>query len=228
MRNALISILFFQLIIFTNSVKANEETCIDQPYVVVVSDDRETVHQICAAADKAISFLSRVNLFPKRKIYVDIIEEIINNQGYAAYGSYDSRSGRIKLMSYSSIMVSSEKPEMYGEHFDRIHYSGAIAHEITHAVFHHHATAPSPGTAPQEYLAHAAQLAVLPGERRDAIIRKMDVAPWMSGDAISEIYMAFEPGRFAVKSYRHLTEMADPAAFVQVLLNVKWFYVYVP
>lgn len=52
--------------------------------------------------------------------------------------------------------------------------------------------------------------------------------PLNPDDVISEIYMALEPGRFAVKSYLHLTTMADPQAFVQILLHNKWFYINVP
>ena len=57
--------------------------------------------------------------------------------------------------------------------------------------------------------------------------------PWISrpgesGDAISDVYMAIEPGKFAVKSYKHLLAMTDPSPFIQILLNAKWFYVYVP
>jgi hypothetical protein len=40
--------------------------------------------------------------------------------------------------------------------------------------------------------------------------------------------MAIEPGKFAAESYLHLTGMSDPAFFVEIILNAKWFYVYVP
>ncbi|NIQ11651.1 MAG: hypothetical protein GWO23_19245, partial [Gammaproteobacteria bacterium] len=74
-------------------------------------------------------------------------------------------------------------PEMYGEPFDRIHYSGAIAHEIAHAVMLHNLLTKHISQAPQEYLAHATQLAVLPPDRRKKIVQKMDVGPWEPGDA---------------------------------------------
>jgi hypothetical protein len=82
--------------------------------------------------------------------------------------------------------------------------------------------------APHEYLVHASQLAVMPENRRNAIIKSMDVGPWESGDAISDIYMAIEPGKFAVKSYLHLTTMAQPKSFIKILLKPNWFDVYVP
>ena len=72
------------------------------------------------------------------------------------------------------------------------------------------------------------QLALMPPERRQRIVSVMDVGPWEPGDAISDIYMAMQPGRFAVKSYLHLTRLEEPEQFVRILLNANWFYVYVP
>lgn len=106
--------------------------------------------------------------------------------------------------------------------------AGAIAHEIAHAVVQHNLKAEPISTGPQEYLAHATQLGVMPEDRRRAIIRAMNVSPWESGDAISDVYMAIESGKFAVKSYLHLTSLENPQSFVDLLLNAKWFYVYVP
>ena len=40
--------------------------------------------------------------------------------------------------------------------------------------------------------------------------------------------MAIEPGKFAVKSYLHLTSTENTLDFVALLLNAKWYYVYVP
>ena len=56
----------------------------------------------------------------------------------------------------------------------------------------------------------------------------MKMSLMASPDSISDIYMAMQPGRFAVKSYTHLTSMREPAAFVELLLGAKWFYVDVP
>ena len=117
---------------------------------------------------------------------------------------------------------------MYGEPFDEVHYAGAIAHEVAHAVMHHNLMSKHISQAPHEYLVHASQLAVMPENRRNAIIKSMDVGPWESGDAISDIYMAIEPGKFAVKSYLHLTTMAQPKSFIKILLKPNWFDVYVP
>lgn len=207
---------------------ASTTACSNQPEVEVIYAKTDAVQDICISSAKAIEILRSFGLAPKRQIVIEIIERDINHLGYMAYGSYNSRTDRIELMSYESILKRHRDPVMYDEFFDRIHYGGAIAHEIAHAVFHHHSLNMSPGPAPQEYLAHAVQLASLPKEKRDKIIARMNVAPWESGDAISDIYMAIEPTGFAVKSYLHLTNIDNQRVFIDTLLKSKWFYVYIP
>jgi hypothetical protein len=207
---------------------STETVCPNQPEVTVHSVNTDIVSGICNYSEKALAVLGGYGLFPERQIVIEIIEEEIDHRGYMAYGKYDSRSDRIEVMSYSSILNHHTEPKMYNEFFDLTHYGGAIAHEIAHAVFHQHSLNISPGPAPQEYLAHAVQLAVLPEGRRNAIISKANVAAWESGDAISDIYMALEPTGFAVKSYMHLKNTANPREFIDILLNSKWFYVYIP
>ena len=227
MRQLIISFLCI-VSIFLTSAPGQEYRCPDQPAVIVATEDVETAKNICAAAGRALTYLAQYKLTPKRSIHFKIVEEKIDSHGYIAYGSYDSRSDFIQLMSFDAILQGSSDPRMYGELFDQVHYQGAIAHEVTHAIFQHHAKEEQISTAPQEYLACATQLAVLPRERRERIIRAMGVAAWESGDAISDAYLAMQPGKFAVKSYLHLSALEEPAEFIDILLKAKWFYIYVP
>ena len=231
MRRGLIQFLLLITLVHTasaDSVIPQELACVNQPEVIVKPLSDTDYSEICSAAGQAIAFLKRYSLTPRRDIHIELVEERINSHGYIAYGSYDSRSDRIMLMSYAAILSGPEPAMMYGEPFDKVHYAGAIAHEVAHAVVQHNLKTKLLGTSPQEYLAHATQLAVMPEERRAAVIRAMDIEAWESGDAISDVYMAIEPGKFAVKSYKHLLAMTDPSPFIQILLNAKWFYVYVP
>lgn len=207
---------------------AGEDRCHGQPEVAVEAAGTETLGEICRAATKAIVFLGQYGLHPQRSIVLEVVEEKIDYQGHAAYGRYESDRDRIQLMSYAAILTHSAQPTMLGEAFDRVHYVGLIAHEVAHAVVDHNLVVKKFATISQEYLAYATQLAVLPAERREAIIRTMGVAAWAEGDVISPEYMAMSPSNFAVKSYRHLTSLENPAEFVGVLLNSKWLYVYVP
>lgn len=221
-------LLLFIIIMPVSSAFSAETVCPNLPEVTVYSKNADEISGICNYSEKALAVLKGYGLLPERQIVIEIIEEEIDHRGYMAYGKYDSRSDRIELMSYRSILNHHKEPVMYNEFFDLTHYGGAVAHEIAHAVFHQHSLNISPGPAPQEYLAHAVQLAVLPENRRNAIISLANVAAWESGDAISDVYMALEPTGFAVKSYKHLTTTEKPREFIDILLNSKWFYVYIP
>lgn len=221
-------LLILSILILPFTGIAQEYQCDVKPKIIVETSQHGVVEAICETAEKTISFLTQYQLQPKRAIRIHVVEGEIISEGYHAFGIYDIRSEVIELMSYRAIFDYVDHPEMYGEPFDEIYYSGAVAHEVTHAVVQHNLLTKHISQAPQEYLAHATQLAVLPAERRNRIIKAMDVGPWEPGDAISDIYMAIEPGKFAVKSYLHLIALEKPEEFVQILMKANWFYVYVP
>lgn len=217
------------MVLRPHGLSASQYSCADLPSVSVVATARVDADRICPYARRALTVLEGLGLSPLRPIVIRVTENSLASQGYEAYGTYNSRRDIIELMSYEAVFRYQRHPMMYDELFDPVHYGGAVAHEIAHAVFDHHSLGMSPGTAHQEYLAHAVQLASLPEERRKRILEKYDdIDAWQSGDAISDIYMALEPTRFAVKSYKHLMSLENPNEFVKILLNSKWFYVYIP
>ena len=227
--NSRLILLFTLSLLAVPAVGATREyRCDIKPEVVVETDRPDALTAVCQSADQAIRFLAQYRLHPKKAIRVQVVEREIVSEGYDAFGSYDIRSELIELMSYQAILEHVEHPEMYGEPFDAVHYAGAVSHEVAHAVMQQNLLTKHISPAPQEYLAHATQLAVLPAARRARIIQAKDVGPWQSGDAISDIYMAFDQGKFAVKSYLHLTALAQPEDFIQILLQANWFYVHVP
>ena len=158
---------------------------------------------------------------------IEVVEQTLRNRSYSAYGSYDSRSDRVRVMSPAAIEQTVEQPRMYGQPLDEAHYLGVVAHEVAHALMDQNSRVlPLPiGAAAQEYLANVAQLAALPEAHRQRVIAAAGVGPWESGDVISNVYMAMAPDRFAVKSYLHFIQLPDRAAFIQKLLGSKWFYI---
>ncbi|MBV1789455.1 hypothetical protein KQ940_15480 [Marinobacterium sp. D7] len=208
-------------------VWAGAEHCSDVP-VQVHSAHPVEMEDLCQGAASALRFLEAYGVKPIRIIDIDIVDSVSEHYGNKALGSYDVDKGRILLMSMQEMTDTRAVSTLYGQAFDRLHYRSVVAHEVAHALFHQNSPKARLTNAAQEYLAYVTQLAVLPAERRQLIIEHAGVSAWESGDSISEVYMAMAPEQFAVKSYLHFSGMTDPAAFVRVLLNVKWFYVYVP
>jgi len=224
------SLLLFILILLAGPVQGGQYHCAGLDLIEITAPDHGMVKNICQASAKAVAFLANYRLGPKRLINIKIIETIIDNHGYLAYGSYDRQSDLIELISLPAILKSTPPPQMYGQPFDREHYQAAIAHEIAHAIFQHNCAEIKEQltSAAQEYLAHATQMGVLSDKRRNEIIKANKVEPWESGDSIDVTYMAIDPTGFAVKSYLHLTRMADPQPFIRLLLRNNWFYLSVP
>lgn len=215
---------------FISQVLAAEYKCYKIPKIRIMAANDSMVESVCEAADRATSFMAQYQLKPARNINVRIISQRINQNGYIAYGSYDRKADQIRMMSLDAILLSDEPPMMYGMPFDREHYIGAVAHEISHAIFQHNTSDAEDrwNNSAHEYMAHAVQLGVLPAQKRDEIIKTEDTQPWGSGDEISVTYMGFNTRGFAVKSYLHLTQLTDPQAFINILLNHKWLYISVP
>ena len=229
---SLISILTLIVVptYFVSPAVAIQYSCEETPGVSVSAPNDKMVNHACDAANRAIKFLANHKVYPQKPISIEIIKKLIYLDGYWAFGMYDRQSDLIFMMSLPTLLETSRFTEMYNQPFDEEHYVGAIAHEITHAIFHHNSNPIEEkwNNAAQEYLAHATQLGVLSAQRREEIISSQDIGPWESGDDISVTYMGFNPTGFAVKSYLHLTQMTDPQPFIQILLNHKWIYVSVP
>lgn len=222
----LLSSLF--AVLLSGPLPAKAAECGSPTGVVVHGADVASQEEICAAAGRAIAFLAQYGLRSKGPITIDLVEHEINNHGFIVFGRYEIKSERIELMSFRAILAEAEKPQMFGEPFDRVHYAGLVAHEVAHAIVEPHLRQKEFSITPQEYLAYATQLAVLPRARRRKIIADMAVGPWKGGDDISNVYMAMNPGKFAVKSYLHLVSLADPKAFVRLLLDARQLDIRVP
>lgn len=231
--STLIIVLLSLTLILSSLVRAEPARtfrCEAVPSIAIEAGSPDMVPYICSAAERVLGFLQPYQLHAQRPILIEIVEQSLSHRGYKAYGSYNRQSDRVTMMSLPAILAMTPSPTMYDTPFDKGHYIGALAHEITHALFQHNAPPIEDkwNNAAQEYLAHAVQLGVLAEERRQKIIRGANTGPWETGDEVSVTYMAFNPTGFAVKSYLHLTGLSEPQAFVKLLLNHKWLYVSIP
>lgn len=227
MKRSLTILLSIFVLFLSHLSHAFESTCSNFQHVVVKSRSTTDIPFICNAAERAAIYLFHLDLLPKRNIQIDVTDEPIIIHGNKAYGAYNAATDRISIMSYPSIFDHSKKPMMLGEPFDRVHYMGAIAHEVAHAIVQQNATN-RVTVSSHEYLAYATQLRVLPAERRDDILDTMNVLGWSVGDSISEVYLAMQPGKFAAKSYLHISSLPDPVIFMKILLQTTRYYVNVP
>lgn len=219
--------LWLMLLLQSAGLQAAELRCANAPLTIqseqALADDERRL--ICQATEQALGFLNDVGLPVQRTIRLELMEQPILNLGMELFGSYDGERDRIQVLSKRAILAQPGDVAVYDQPIDKAHYRGVVAHEVAHAVVAQHA--PELNRTAQEYLAHATQLAVLPEDRRQQIIEAANVGPWLSGDVISDIYMAMAITPFAVKCYLHLSGHPRPREVVEMLLISKWRYVVV-
>lgn len=130
-----ILLLAMGLALLLKSGEASDYYCDNRYEIVVSADNSVGLERICAATGKVLEFLARYDLLPKRAIRFKIVENSILSEGYEAFGHYNIHSEAINLMLYQqAISAHVNHPEMYGEPFDGVFYSGAISHAVDHAV----------------------------------------------------------------------------------------------
>ncbi|MCP5407336.1 MAG: hypothetical protein H6963_07050 [Chromatiaceae bacterium] len=192
----------------------------------VSAQTNEVCKEVCTAAKLTIGFLAGYGLKTTRPVRVSVVEQTIYSDSYSAYGSYDSRSDLVQIMSPQAITQTMSAPSVNQQPLDSIQYRSIVVHEVAHALIQqNNQVLPLPlGQAAQEYLACVTQLSIMPSALRDEMIRKADVGAWESGDVISSVYMAISPERFAVKSYLHFQRQPEPGKFVDKLLKSKSRY----
>ncbi len=61
------------------------------------------------------------------------------------------------------------------------------------------------------------QLATLPGPKRRRILDQFEGAAFSDVEQVSDLILAFDPNRFAVKAYLHFRDAADQHAVLEGL-----------
>jgi len=194
--------------------------CDGQP-IEVSGDDPEAMDEVCAASLAALRYFATLDMAPTHTIRIELTGKAVAHGQGPAYGLYDGSREHLQLMSLGAITVQRPPPTLFDRAIDHAMYAGLVTHELMHAVAQQHRRVETLGVVAQEYLAYAAQLATLPEPLRLEIVGSAGVSAWEKGDTISEIYLGLNVHRFAVKSYLHLRDHRDPAAFVQEVLSSR-------
>jgi hypothetical protein len=97
--------------LFPENGKAREYYCVNHHEIVVTTENSAGHERICTAAGKALEFLARFDLYPKRTIRFKIVETLILSEGYDAFGRYDIQSEVLDPMSYQAIFAHVNLPE---------------------------------------------------------------------------------------------------------------------
>ncbi len=178
---------------------------------------RTDAEPACEAARYAVTFLAVNGLHITAPIEVRLVSELpqdrVREGMFACYSHLDNTVHVLTLSSLRNLQDS------FGLKIDSVLHQGVVAHEVAHAVAALNFAVEQPSSVAQEYIAYVTQLATLPTNRREDILARFSDEPLRPGAAVNKLLLAMDPGRFAVRAYRHFVNPGNGAAFLQRVLT---------
>lgn len=187
--------------------------------VVVDFSQQSDFLDACTGAARAMAYMLDKGFRGPTGINIRIIDSVEENQLPVAHGHFDSKTKIATVMSRSVYQDASVLNRVLGLPMDSELYSSIFTHEVAHAIAHENFAAAKPPTVAHEYIAYTVQLATLPDALRNRILTAIPGTGFEHEREISELYMAFNPDRFAVQVYRHFMRSTNRAEFFARLLS---------
>jgi hypothetical protein len=150
-----------------------------------------------------------------------VVDEIEMPNGAAALGTYDPRTQMVHVLARTAYSLGSVDDQVLGLPFDEELYTSVFSHEVTHAVLHQYEREIPLSPAAHEYVAYAVQLMTLSRPHRRRIVERFDGVPFTDVNQVSTMILAFDPNKFAVKSYLHFRDAGDQHAVLQNLIRAS-------
>lgn len=173
----------------------------------------------CLGAAKAVRFLAPLGLVARDAVSISVVDALDAAGGPAVLGLYDPRTRRVQVLAATAPTLGTGEKGGFGVPLDDDMRAGIVAHEVTHAILDQYAAEYPLDRASHEYLAYTVQLATLPPPTRARILAASDVTGFDAVTQASPLYLAIDPGRFAVNAYLHFRAAADPRAVLATLVG---------
>lgn len=201
---------------FLDAGAASVHHCSEVP--VRVSYEREAdARVVCDAAHRAITFMTGHGFQVLSHLRVTVVHHTRSKPHLL--GWFDPRLMEINILSFEDCASAVAINPPFGIPMDRAMHGSFIVHEIAHAIAQQNFTISDPSLLAHEYIAYTVQLATMDPPLREKILARYPLAPFTDESEITTLYFFFSPSSFAVKAYRHSTEVVDAATFIFQLLH---------
>jgi hypothetical protein len=184
--------------------------------VAVQGADADESEIACDGARAAFAFFAPLELKPVSGLTIELSTALPAGVPGSAVACYLLPRRRIIVLHYEQFSLHRS---WFGLPADRRLYRAVVAHEVAHAIASCHAGDARLSFAAQEYIAYVAMIATMPEDHRRKLLALHPGSGFDDVRQINEIHYAFNPGRFAVESYRHWTHQPDPTAYLRRVLD---------
>jgi hypothetical protein len=176
---------------------------------------------VCRAAQVAADFLTARGFVVKDAATISIVDRLTAIDLPSIIGTYAAKTHHAEVLRYEAAAKQLPERPAFGVPMSPDLYRSFIVHEIAHAIadpnFVRRPLAPA-----HEYIAYTTQLATMPDELRNAILRNVDTDGYEHLKEVGDMLLMMDPNRFAVKSYLHFIEPQNGAAAFEQLLTGRF------
>jgi hypothetical protein len=212
---------FASVILFSVAASASDDAvrCAETG-IQVPGWSAEERDRVCTAAAAAIDFLRGAGLGYADGLTIRPLPPTGDPAEARVIGSCNASGNEIVLLSYdASVVVSRKYPPAFDMPMSPALWQSFISHEMAHAVTLQNFAARAKRATASEYIAAVVQLATLPSELRQAILRRYDAEGFGDPSEIRLLMYEMNPPVFGVMAYRHYVALGDrgPAFLARLL-----------
>ena len=224
MHTQLINFLVFissLIALWPASLHANQMLCTSNQ-ILIEGSRKENISAACDAVKGAAEFYRSTGISMPSNIVIKLESETsLPFQDMHEIGHYDALLHTIVIRDFQSSTSPKDQSKQELWSIDsRTFWQSYIVHELTHAAIQAGCGRNCPSRAVHEYVAAVAQISALPDEYRSRLLDNYrDLKAFENRSEITELYYAFNPHYFAVKSYKHFRKQTDPATYLQSMIT---------
>ena len=184
--------------------KSVEVPCRRAP--VDVSGASQEEHQlVCEAAEHAVDLFGQCEFKTHRRIRVHVTKRPPTVCGVHAFGSFDVKAHRIRLVDAQTCRKMANANAAYASLPYREFYKSLVAHEVAHFIFRSSLDERAVSHTTHEYVAYAIQIASMPSYVRDRFLKSFRRKPPTDLSPFVDMVYLMSPAYFGALAHDHFS-----------------------
>jgi hypothetical protein len=172
----------------------------------------------CAAANRALQFLERCGMAPKRPIHVAIQDEVHHPHSGLVFGLFDPAKEVVRIARQARLPKLIKQTPYAMLPLDAF-YASLVVHEVVHALMHQYQSKRATSQAAYEYLAYALQIESMPPAVRATFLEPFNPAEFSSDILLNDFLLFLKPQYFAARAHTLFSRAGDRCTHIQALLK---------
>lgn len=204
-------------------VGAEETRLCPDPFFRVTAADTELADRTCRSAAAARDSLESCGVALTEPLEIHVVGSINGSLG-PCLGVYHCGEQEIEVLSPEALSTAREMDGAFRGISDAAYWDSILVHELTHAAYDVVTCPFSSCIATSEYASYAMQIRSLPAEEQARFGEGIELRTNSNLGAISAMMYFMAPDRFAKYAWQHFSSVAEPCAYMSLIMDGKVFF----